>query len=204
MNYYKNLKGTIDYFNNDIENIEYLIKIFKKYFILYGYNQIKTPSIENINIINKIKKNLNLPLIYNIKKKNFLIFDLTIPLFRFCLTNDNKIFYPFKRFQIQKVWRYDKPQKNRYREFYQCDIDIISFKSNFEEIEIILLCDKIFNNLNLPINFLINHKDILYGLCEYYNIPKNKWFFLIKNIDKIKKNNKKKIIKILKNEINKK
>ncbi|MDH3003847.1 MAG: ATP phosphoribosyltransferase regulatory subunit [Candidatus Shikimatogenerans sp. JK-2022] len=208
MNIYNNVKGTIDLYNNDIINIEYLINKIKKIFILYGYEFIKTPSIENINIIKIIKNNSNLPLIYNIEKKKFLIFDLTIPLLRFCLKNNNKIIFPFKRFQIQKVWRKDNPQNNRYREFYQCDFDIIGFKSYFEELEIILLCDKIFNNIHLPIIFFINHIDILYGLCEYCKIPKKKWFFLIKNIDKLNNNNFfliKKILlkKIIKKKINK-
>ncbi|WGH27100.1 MAG: ATP phosphoribosyltransferase regulatory subunit [Candidatus Shikimatogenerans bostrichidophilus] len=203
MNIFKNIKGTIDLFNKDIYNIENLIKIFKNNFILYGYNAIKTPSIENINIIKKIKNNINLPFIYKIKKNKFLIFDLTIPLIRFCLTNNNKIIFPFKRYQIQKVWRGEKPQNNRYREFYQCDVDIISFKSYLEEIEIILLCDKIFNNINLPIIFFINHKDILYGLCEYYKIPKKQWLFFINTIDKIDKLSKNIIIEILKKKINK-
>ncbi|WOX79380.1 HisS family protein [Candidatus Shikimatogenerans bostrichidophilus] len=207
MNNINKIKGTLDLFNNDIENINKLKKIIKNNFILYGFKNIETPSIENKNIIKLIKKNLNIPLFYSIldKKKNkFLIFDLTISLIRFLLTNTNNIFFPFKRYQIQKVWRGEKPQNNRYREFYQCDVDIISFKYKLEEIEIILLCDKIFNDINLNIYFLINHKDILYGLCEYLFIPKNKWDFLIKTIDKLNKIGKKNVKNILIKKIDKK
>ncbi|WGH26602.1 MAG: histidine--tRNA ligase [Candidatus Shikimatogenerans bostrichidophilus] len=200
----KNIKGTLDLFNDKIININYILKIIKKNFKLYGFLEIKTPLIEDINIIKYINKNINNNLLYfikNKKKKKFLIFDLTIPLIRFLLTNNNKLIFPFKRYQIQKVWRGEKPQKNRYREFYQCDIDIINFKSNFEELEIISICNNIFKNLKINIFFFINHKDIIYGLCEYLNLPKKKWFFFIKIIDKIDKKGKIKIINILKKKI---
>ncbi|WOX79117.1 histidine--tRNA ligase [Candidatus Shikimatogenerans bostrichidophilus] len=207
MNNIKKIKGTLDLFNNDIDNINKLKNIIKNNFILYGFKNIETPSIENKNIIKLIKKNLNIPLYYSIlEKKNnkFLIFDLTISLIRFLLTNTNNINFPFKRYQIQKVWRGEKPQNNRYREFYQCDVDIISYKYNLEEIEIISLCDKIFNDIKLNIDFLINHKDILYGLCEYLLIHKNKWEFIIKTIDKLNKIGKENVKNILIKKIDKK
>lgn len=183
----KNLKGTIDLFNNKIIYIDYIIKTIIKILKLYGYQKIETPSLENLEIINKIKRNINNKLYFNLNKK-FLIFDLTIPLIRFILTNNNRIIYPFKRYQIQKVWRGEKPQKNRYREFYQLDYDIVNFKStNIEELEIILICNKIFKKLNLPIYFLINHKDIIYGICEKYKINNKYWNYFINTIDKIEK-----------------
>ncbi|WOX79248.1 ATP phosphoribosyltransferase regulatory subunit [Candidatus Shikimatogenerans bostrichidophilus] len=203
----KKIKGTLDLFNNDIDNINKLKKIIINNFILYGFKNIETPSIENKNIIKLIKKNLNIPLFYSIldnKNNKYLIFDLTISLIRFLLTNTNNIIFPFKRYQIQKVWRGEKPQLNRYREFYQCDVDIISFKYKLEEIEIILLCDKIFNDINLKIYFLINHKDILYGLCEYLLIPKKLWNYLIKTIDKLNKIGYNKVKNILIKKIDKK
>ncbi|WGH25708.1 MAG: ATP phosphoribosyltransferase regulatory subunit [Candidatus Shikimatogenerans bostrichidophilus] len=204
MKIFKNIKGTIDFFDLDYDKIKFLIKKIKKFFKIYGFIPLKTPSIENYKIINKIKNPLNntKKLIYYVnnnqsKNKNnkFLIFDLTIPLLRFLLTNKNNIIFPFKRYQIQKVWRGENTQYNRYREFYQCDVDIISFKySIIEELELISLCDNIFYELNLKVIFFINHKYILYGLCELFNIPKKKWIFFISNIDKIDKIGKKKVI----------
>ncbi|WGH27613.1 MAG: histidine--tRNA ligase [Candidatus Shikimatogenerans bostrichidophilus] len=204
----KNIKGTLDLFNNKINIICNIKNIIKKNFELYGYSKIETPLIENINIIKYIKKNINNNLLYFLynkkKKKKFLIFDLTISLIRFLLNYNNKLTFPFKRYQIQKVWRGEKPQKNRYREFYQCDIDIVDFKSNLEEIEIILICNNIFKKLKLSIFFILNHKDIIYGLCEYLNIPKKKWNYFISKIDKIDKKGIINVINIISKKISKK
>ncbi|WGH25583.1 MAG: ATP phosphoribosyltransferase regulatory subunit [Candidatus Shikimatogenerans bostrichidophilus] len=181
----RNLKGTLDLYDNKLIIIKYIIKKIKNILINNGYTEIKTPFLENIKLI----KNLEQKKIYKIKNK-FLIYDLTLPLKRF-IKNRKKIILPFKRYQIQKVWRGEKPQYNRYREFYQFDADIITFKKKNNKLlilEIINICYYVFKKLNLKVILLINHKYILKGICNILHIKskkKKKYFFRI--IDKIKK-----------------
>ncbi|WP_185860943.1 histidine--tRNA ligase [Blattabacterium cuenoti] len=114
-----------------------------------------------------------------------LRYDLTVPFVRYVVMHKNKIVFPFKRYQIQPVWRADKPQKGRWREFYQCDADMISFSwSLWEEIELIQLCDEIFTKLNFPIVIYINHRDILVGLFEMAGIENNLWNDFTISLDK--------------------
>ncbi len=114
-----------------------------------------------------------------------LRYDLTVPFVRYVVMHKNEIVFPFKRYQIQPVWRADKPQKGRLREFYQCDADMISFSwSLWEEIELIQLCDEIFTKLNFPIIIYINHRDILRGLVEIAGIKNNLWKYFTTSLDK--------------------
>ncbi|WP_408870444.1 histidine--tRNA ligase [Blattabacterium cuenoti] len=114
-----------------------------------------------------------------------LRYDLTVPFVRYVVMHKNEIVFPFKRYQIQPVWRADKPQKGRLREFYQCDADMISFSlSLWEEIELIQLCDEIFTKLNFPIIIYINHRDILRGLVEIAGIKNNLWKDFTTSLDK--------------------
>ncbi|WP_185883127.1 histidine--tRNA ligase [Blattabacterium cuenoti] len=114
-----------------------------------------------------------------------LRYDLTVPLIRYIVMYKKQILFPFKRYQIQPVWRADKPQKGRFREFYQCDSDIISFHpSLWEEIELIQLGNSIFTKLNLPIIIYINHIDVLKGLIEISGIQKKFWKQFIICLDK--------------------
>ncbi|WP_185856977.1 histidine--tRNA ligase [Blattabacterium cuenoti] len=114
-----------------------------------------------------------------------LRYDLTVPFVRYVVMHKNEIVFPFKRYQIQPVWRADKPQKGRLREFYQCDADMISFSwSLWEEIELIQLCDEIFTKLNFPIIIYINHRDILKGLAEIAGIKNNLWKDFTTSLDK--------------------
>ncbi len=114
-----------------------------------------------------------------------LRYDLTVPFVRYVVMHKNEIVFPFKRYQIQPVWRADKPQKGRLREFYQCDADMISFSwSLWEEIELIQLCDEIFTKLNFPIIIYINHIDILRGLVEIAGIKNNLWKYFTTSLDK--------------------
>jgi histidyl-tRNA synthetase len=124
-----------------------------------------------------------------------LIYDLTVPFVRYVVMHQNEIVFPFKRYQIQPVWRADKPQKGRFREFYQCDADMISFSwSLWDEIELIQLCDEIFTELNFPIIIYINHRDVLEGLvemagienhlCKDFTISLDKWNKIGRNLVK--------------------
>ncbi|WGH25345.1 MAG: ATP phosphoribosyltransferase regulatory subunit [Candidatus Shikimatogenerans bostrichidophilus] len=195
------IKGTIDLYNKKYIIVKKIINTIRNELKLYGYTPIKTPSIENSKILLKTDNKI-IYYIYNGKKKykKFLIFDLTIPLIRFLLNNYNKIIFPFKKYQIQKVWRGENTQYNRYREFYQFDVDIVTFKKDYRyiiELELITLCEKIFKSFKINVTLLINDKNILYGLCKIFKIKKNKWDKFLIIIDKIKKINIKKIINIL-------
>ncbi|WP_185865219.1 histidine--tRNA ligase [Blattabacterium cuenoti] len=142
------------------------------------------------NFLNKINndKIKNLSLLTNFFSNKALRYDLTVPLVRYIVMNKNKIIFPFRRYQMQPVWRAENPQKGRFREFFQCDADIISsFISLWDEIELIKLCDFIFNELNLPVIIYINHIEILKGLVKIYGIKESLWKDFIISLDKWKK-----------------
>ncbi|BAO66185.1 histidine--tRNA ligase [Candidatus Karelsulcia muelleri] len=205
--------GTRDFSTNEIRKRNYIIYIIKKNFELFGFSPIETTSIENISILKRkygeegeklIFKIINSGIILNYsllsnKKKIFkkaLRYDLTVPLARYVVMNKNKILFPFKRYQIQPVWRAEKPQKGRFREFYQCDVDSIGSKSIWQEIELILLYDKIFYELNLPVIIKFNHIEILKQLSYFLGINK-KFIEFTKILDKWEKIGSKKIFKKL-------
>ncbi|WP_185877575.1 histidine--tRNA ligase [Blattabacterium cuenoti] len=213
-------KGTRDFSSIEILNRNFLIKTIQNGFLKFGFCPIETPSFENvstftgkygkegeclifkiINSGNSLKKGLS-----NFTKKNInnideyslinhisnkaLRYDLTVPFIRYISTNKNKIIFPFRRYQIQPVWRAENPQKGRFREFYQCDADIITpinSSSLWEEVEFFKLCDFIFNKLNIPTIIYINHIDILKGLAELSNIKKTLWKDFIRSLDKLGK-----------------
>ncbi len=145
-----------------------------------------------LDFLKKIKNDQEM-VVNNVLEKCFiehmsnkaLRYDLTVPFVRYVVMHKNEIIFPFKRYQIQPVWRADKPQKGRLREFYQCDADMISFSwSLWEEIELIQLCDEIFTKLNFPIIIYINHRDILRGLVEIAGIKNNLWKYFTTSLDK--------------------
>ena len=205
-------KGTRDYSPNEMKKREYLFEVFKYNFNLYGFNCIETPSMENFEVLNGKYGEEGDRLIYrildsgnflkNIDNKNNissnklksqiskkgLRYDLTVPFARYVSMNRNKITMPFKRYQIQPVWRADRPQKGRFREFYQCDVDYIGTKSIICESEIISLVYSIFNKLKFD-NFEIklNNRKILLGISEELNFKNKfeKFCILIDKIDKI-------------------
>ncbi|WP_375322861.1 histidine--tRNA ligase [Candidatus Karelsulcia muelleri] len=205
--------GTRDFSTNEIRKRNYIIYIIKKNFELFGFSPIETTSIENISILKRkygeegeklifqiINSGiiLNYSLLSNKKKffKKALRYDLTVPFARYVVMNKNKILFPFKRYQIQPVWRAEKPQKGRFREFYQCDVDSIGSKSIWQEIELILLYDKIFYELNLPVIIKFNHREILKQLSAFLGINK-KFIEFTKILDKWEKIGSKKIFKKL-------
>ncbi|BAR92014.1 histidine--tRNA ligase [Blattabacterium cuenoti] len=144
-----------------------------------------------LDFLKKIKNNREI-VVNNVEKcfiehmsNKALRYDLTVPFVRYVVMHKNEIIFPFKRYQIQPVWRADKPQKGRLREFYQCDADMISYSwSLWEEIELIQLCDEIFTKLNFPIIIYINHRDILRGLVEIAGIKNNLWKDFTTSLDK--------------------
>ena len=205
-------KGTRDYSPNEMKKREYLFEVFKYNFNLYGFNCIETPSMENSEVLNGKYGEEGDRLIYRIlnsgdflknidNKKNIstnnlksqiskkgLRYDLTVPFARYVSMNRDKITMPFKRYQIQPVWRADRPQKGRFREFYQCDVDYIGSKSIVCESEIISLVYSIFNKLKFnDFEIKLNNRKILLGISEELNFKNKfeKFCILIDKIDKI-------------------
>ena len=216
-------KGTRDFGPVEMKKREYLFKIFKDTFSLYGFNALETPSMENINVLNgkygeegdklifrildsgdfiKDVDNIESKDSNNLKKeisKKGLRYDLTVPFARYVSMNRDKITLPFKRYQIQNVWRADRPQKGRFREFYQCDVDYIGTKSIVCEAEIIDLVYSIFEKLKIQdFSVKLNNRKVLFGIVETLSLQDNfdKICIIIDKIDKIGKD---KFIEELKN-----
>lgn len=207
-------KGTRDFGPSEMKKREYLFKIFKDTFSLYGFNALETPSMENINVLNgkygeegdklifrildsgdfiKDVDNIESKDSNNLRKeisKKGLRYDLTVPFARYVSTNRDKITLPFKRYQIQNVWRADRPQKGRFREFYQCDVDYIGTKSIVCEAEIIDLVYSIFEKLKIQdFSVKLNNRKVLFGIVETLSLQDNfdKICIIIDKIDKIGK-----------------
>ena len=216
-------KGTRDFGPGEMKKREYLFKIFKDTFSLYGFNALETPSMENINVLNgkygeegdklifrildsgdfiKDVDNIESKDSNNLRKeisKKGLRYDLTVPFARYVSMNRDKITLPFKRYQIQNVWRADRPQKGRFREFYQCDVDYIGTKSIVCEAEIIDLVYSIFEKLKIQdFSVKLNNRKVLFGIVETLSLQDNfdKICIIIDKIDKIGKD---KFIEELKN-----
>ena len=216
-------KGTRDYGPIEMKKREYLFKIFKDTFSLYGFNALETPSMENINVLNgkygeegdklifrildsgdfiKDVDNIESKDSNNLRKeisKKGLRYDLTVPFARYVSMNRDKITLPFKRYQIQNVWRADRPQKGRFREFYQCDVDYIGTKSIVCEAEIIDLVYSIFEKLKIQdFSVKLNNRKVLFGIVETLSLQDNfdKICIIIDKIDKIGKD---KFVEELKN-----
>lgn len=205
-------KGTRDFGPGEMKKREYLFKIFKDTFSLYGFNALETPSMENVNVLNgkygeegdklifrildsgdfiKNVENIDSKDSNNLKKeisKKGLRYDLTVPFARYVSMNRDKITLPFKRYQIQNVWRADRPQKGRFREFYQCDVDYIGTKSILCEAEIIDLVYSIFEKINIKdFSIKLNNRKVLFGIAEILSLEKefNKICIIIDKLDKI-------------------
>tara|TARA_B100001093_G_scaffold520511_1_gene617296 strand:+ start:111449 stop:112798 length:1350 start_codon:yes stop_codon:yes gene_type:complete len=187
-------KGTRDFNSDVICKRNFIFQTIKSSFECFGYSQIETPAMESISTLSGkygdegdrlIFKILNsgdylskATLSDQIDSKSLtkqisekaLRYDLTVPFARFVAQNRNDIIFPFKRYQMQNVWRADKPQKGRYREFFQCDADIIGTNSLLCEIELIQLYDDVFTKLNLSdVKICINNRKILSGIIELMN-----------------------------------
>ncbi len=186
-------KGTRDFNSETVAKRSYISETIKKQFQVYGFQPIETPSFENSETLmgkygdegdRLIFKILNsgeyLKKIsdddYNSRSESVITskisekalrYDLTVPFARYVVHHQNEIDFPFKRYQIQPVWRADRPQKGRYREFYQCDADVIGSTSLFQEVEFIQLYDGVFTALNLKgVTIKINNRKILSGIAE--------------------------------------
>jgi len=185
-------KGTRDFSPLEMARRNYIFDTVKRVFSLFGFQQIETPAMENLSTLTgkygeegdkllfKIlnsgdflsgasEENL---LARNSQKTTFQIsekglrYDLTVPFARYVVQYQNELTFPFRRFQIQPVWRADRPQKGRYREFYQCDVDIIGSDSLLNEYELIQIVDQIFSLLGIHVTIKINNRKILAGIAE--------------------------------------
>ena len=217
-------KGTRDFTSKIMFRRNYIFNKVKSCFERYGYAPIETPAMENIETLTGKYGDEGDRLIFKVlnsgdflSKSNIdenttskslskeiaekaLRYDLTVPFARYVALNRNELSFPFKRYQMQNVWRADRPQKGRFREFYQCDADVIGSKSLLNEIELIQLCDDIFSELNVPnINILINNRKILSAMIDLMSASEifNEFVIVLDKIDKIGVDNvKSELIKI--------
>jgi len=215
-------KGTRDFTTSEVAKRKYIITILQKNFETFGFQPLETPSFENLSTLTGkygeegdrlIFKILNSgdftskvneenwrnrdarKLIPEISDKA-LRYDLTVPFARFVAMNHGQLTFPFKRYQIQPVWRADRPQKGRFREFYQCDADVVGSESMWQEIELVQLYLKSFNDLKIPVKIHINNRKILSGLAEFADIPEQLIDFTV-SLDKLDKIGKDGVIKEL-------
>ncbi len=185
-------KGTRDFSPIEMARRNYIFNTIKDVFLLYGFQQIETPAIENLStlmgkygeegdkllfkILNSgdylkdapddlLSAHDSLHLTTKISEKG-LRYDLTVPFARYVVQHRNDLQMPFKRYQVQPVWRADRPQKGRYREFYQCDADIVGSDSLFNEVELVTMIDEVFNRFNINVAIKLNNRKILSGIAE--------------------------------------
>ncbi len=185
-------KGTRDFTPVEVVKRDHILDIIREVFDRYGYLPIETPAMENLSTLLGKYGEEGDRLIYKILNSGDFLsgisrdeitqesvsklssrlcekglrYDLTVPFARFVVQHRNKLVFPFKRYQIQPVWRADRPQKGRYREFYQCDVDVIGSDSMLNEIELIQITDEIFQNLAIEIVIKVNNRKILSGIAE--------------------------------------
>lgn len=205
-------KGTRDFSPEEMAKRNYIFDVIKDVYKLYGFREIETPSMENLStlmgkygeegdkllfkILNSgdFLKNIpqedididNSTALSNKISDKGLRYDLTVPFARYIAMHRNEITFPFKRFQIQPVWRADRPQKGRYREFYQCDADIVGSNSLLNEIELLQIVDKVFQKLGINVAIKLNNRKILSGIAEVIGEP-DKIVDITVAIDKIDK-----------------
>lgn len=205
-------KGTRDFSPAEMARRNYIFDTIREVFHLYGYHQIETPALENLStLMGKYGEEGDKLLFKILNSGNYLAgvdphllneesfvkltsqisdkglrYDLTVPFARFVVQHRNDIQMPFRRFQIQPVWRADRPQKGRYREFYQCDADVVGSDSLLNEVELLQLIDEVFRRLGIRITIKLNNRKVLAGIAEIIGAP-DKMIDITVAIDKIDK-----------------
>ena len=185
-------KGTRDFSPEEMAKRNYIFNTIKDVYALYGYQQIETPSMENLStlmgkygeegdkllfkvlnsgdFLSKVNKDELMeccsPHIAACICEKGLRYDLTVPFARYVVMHRNELQMPFKRYQIQPVWRADRPQKGRYREFYQCDADVVGSDSLLNEVELMQIIDTVFTRFGIRVQIKINNRKILTGIAE--------------------------------------
>ena len=207
-------KGTRDFLPEEMIRRNYIFNTIRKVFEKYAYLPIETPAMENLSTlmgkygeegdrllfkilnsgdfmagVNMDELTLN-QLATKICEKG-LRYDLTVPFARFVVQHREQLVFPFKRYQMQPVWRADRPQKGRYREFYQCDVDVIGTKSLLQEVELLQITYEIFEAFKIPVVIKMNNRKILSGIAEIIELPEKitDICVAIDKIDKIGKEN---------------
>ncbi|HBE42964.1 MAG TPA: histidine--tRNA ligase [Bacteroidales bacterium] len=186
-------KGTRDFTTGEMIKRDFIFDTVKSVFRLYGYRPVETPAMENLTtLLGKYGDEADRLIFRILNSGDFLSgttdddllqrdtgklssqlcekalrYDLTVPFARFVVQHRNEIVFPFKRYQIQPVWRADRPQKGRYREFFQCDVDVIGSDSLLNEYELIRIIDDVFAELKINVIIKINNRKILSGIAEY-------------------------------------
>lgn len=215
-------KGTRDFSAQEVYRRKFIIDILQKNFEMFGFQPLETPSFENLSTLTGkygeegdrlIFKILNSgdyasktkdedwtaknsqKLISQISEKA-LRYDLTVPFARYVAMNHGQLTFPFKRYQIQPVWRADRPQKGRFREFFQCDADVVGSESLWQEVELVQLYLKSFSDLKIPVTLHLNNRKILTGLAEIAGIPTQVVDFTVA-LDKLDKIGKEGVVKEL-------
>jgi len=205
-------KGTRDFLPAQVAKRDYIFSTIKEVFKRYGYQGIETPVMESLSTLTgkygdegdqllfKVLNNGKFldkadkdaiaagdekKLLPTISKRG-LRYDLTVPFARFVVMHQNDIQLPFKRYAIQPVWRADRPQKGRYQEFYQCDVDVVGSNSLMYEAELVKIYDEVFAKLNLPVEIKVNNRKVLSGISEVAGIGENFMAFTVA-IDKLDK-----------------
>lgn len=185
-------KGTRDFSPVEMAKRNYIFNTIREVFYRYGFQQIETPSMENLStlmgkygeegdkLLFKIQNSgdyfsgltdeellsRNAAKLASIFCEKGLRYDLTVPFARYVVMHRDEITFPFKRFQIQPVWRADRPQKGRYREFYQCDADVVGSNSLLNEVELVQMIDAVFQKFGIRVSIKINNRKILTGIAE--------------------------------------
>ena len=205
-------KGTRDFSPTEMSKRNYIFDTIRKAFNLFGFHQIETPAMENLSTLMGKYGDEGDKLLFKIQNsgdyfngitdeellsrnaaklaskfcEKGLRYDLTVPFARYVVMHREELVFPFKRYQIQPVWRADRPQKGRYREFYQCDADIIGNNSLINEVELIQLIDYVFTKLKIRVAIKLNNRKILAGIAEVIGEP-DKIVDITVAIDKIDK-----------------
>ena len=194
-------KGTRDFGQKEMAGRNYIFDVIRSVFKTFGYSQIETPAMENLStLMGKYGEEGDKLLFrilnsgdafsgidygqyrqegdsYNSKALSLKVcekglrYDLTVPFARYVVQHQSEITLPFKRFQIQPVWRADRPQKGRYREFYQCDVDVIGSRSQMNELELVQMVDMVFARLDVRVGIHINNRKVLTGFAEIAGAP---------------------------------
>ncbi|WP_181215361.1 histidine--tRNA ligase [Phocaeicola faecicola] len=185
-------KGTRDFSPVEMAKRNYIFNTIREVFYLYGFQQIETPSMENLSTLMGKYGEEGDKLLFKIQNsgdyfsgitdeellsrnaaklagkfcEKGLRYDLTVPFARYVVMHRDEITFPFKRFQIQPVWRADRPQKGRYREFYQCDADVVGSDSLLNEVELVQMIDTVFRKFGIRISIKVNNRKILTGIAE--------------------------------------
>ena len=173
-------KGTRDFGQIEMARRNYIFDTIKSVFSLYGFQQIETPAMENIGTLMGKYGEEGDKLLFRIQNsgekaalapEKGLRYDLTVPFARYVVQHREELSFPFKRYQIQPVWRADRPQKGRYREFYQCDVDVIGSDSLIGELELIQIVEEVYRRLGINVCLHINNRKILAGIAEVIGAP---------------------------------